>query len=75
MYEMYGMYGKEPGKDYAEQFYQHMIEENEKVIVEIEAAIETIKRRNRKAFIGSAFTVFVLTVLLAAFIYTQLVMP
>ena len=52
------MYGKEPGKDYAEQFYQHWIAENKKVIDEIEAAIETMKRRNREAFIKAAFAVF-----------------
>jgi hypothetical protein len=69
------MYGKEPKKDYAEQFYQHMIEENEKVLDELEAAIERVKQQNRKTFIKSAFVVFILITLLAAFIYTQLVMP
>lgn len=69
------MYGKEPGKDYAEQFYQHMIKENERVIAEIEAAIETMRQHNRKSLIKSAFVGFVLTILLAAFLYTQLVMP
>lgn len=69
------MYGKDPKKDYAEQFYEHMIKENEKLIAEIEAAIETMNWLNRKAFIHSVIVLCILSALLAAFMYTQLVMP
>jgi hypothetical protein len=55
-------------EDYAELFYQHWIEENEKVISLIEAAIEEMKRQNRRALFRLSILILCSVIFTVAFI-------